>query len=401
MAEQKSIYELISDNIINGKLDENFVLPDDSEGPVKFAAGAMDGMCVYHMGPHEMTTEDYNILEKSVAAVAKGDFEQTDKLWAELGKSARAIQVVDQFQQYIQEHADEIDVKAAYPCVFDIVCKSNNKESIKFALEFMELLDTSQDFIMDVVRTIGLSDEFTIFSAWIMRGWDNGNNELFELAQKVDGWGRIHIIELLEPDTEEIRKWLLTEGTKNDVVYAYSALTCWEKSDAEERLYNSDLSYEEYSGLLTLTDALLDEGPVWGISKIDNADEILSDIVSRANEYTLSIDDYENIRRISVSTNDKYPLGKQACDVLLFSDRCRLTVEKAITEGKGIELASLLGIDYKESLMLSLEKDFHNNRFYCDKLLGDDAYTERVLDVFRNNLPFEEMVGEPQDSIAG
>ena len=84
MAEQKSIYELISDNIINGKLDENFVLPDDSEGPVKFAAGAMDGMCVYHMRPYEMTTEDYNILEKSVAAVAKGDFEQTDKLWAEL-----------------------------------------------------------------------------------------------------------------------------------------------------------------------------------------------------------------------------------------------------------------------------------------------------------------------------
>ena len=402
MAEQKSIYELISDNIINGKLDENFTIPDDSEGPVKFAAGAMDGMCVYHMRPYEMTTEDYNILEKSVAAVAKGDFEQTDKLWAELGKSARAIQVVDQFQQYIQEHADEIDVATAYPCVFDIVCKSNNKESIKFALEFMELLDTSQDFIMDVVRTIGLSDEFTIFSAWIMRGWDNGNNELFELAQKVDGWGRIHIIELLEPDTEEIRKWLLTEGTKNDVVYAYSALTCWEKSDARQRLCSSDLSYEEYCGLLTLADALLDEGPVWGISKIENADDILSDIVSRANEFTLSIDDYETIRRISVATGDEdnYPLAKQSCDDVLFSDRCRLTVEKAITEGKGIELASLLDIDYKESLMLSLEKDFHNNRFYCDKLLGDDVYTERVLDVFRNNLPFEEMVGEPQDSIA-
>lgn len=187
MAEQKSIYELISENIIDGKLDENFTIPDDSERPVKFAAGAMDGMCVYHMRPYEMTTEDNNILERSVDAVAKGDFEQTDKLWAELGKSARAIQVVDQFQQYIQEHADEIDVATAYPCVFDIVCKSNNKESIKFALEFMELLDTSQDFIMDVVRTIGLSDEFTIFSAWIMRGWDNGNNELFELAQKVNG----------------------------------------------------------------------------------------------------------------------------------------------------------------------------------------------------------------------
>ena len=358
MTEQKSIYELISDNIINGKLDENFVLPDDSEGPVKFAAGAMDGMCVYHMQPYEMTAEDYIILEKSVAAVAKGDFEQTDTLWAQLGKSARAIQVVDQFQQYIQEHADEIDVATAYPCIFDIVCKSENKESIKFALEFMELLDTSQDFIMDVVRTIGLSDEFSIFAAWIMRGWDDGNNELFELAKKVNGWGRIHIIELLEPDTNEIKEWLLTEGTKNDVVYAYSALTCWQKSDAEQRLGSNDLTYKEYSGLLILADALLDEGPVWGISQIENSDEILSAIVSRAKEYTLSIDDYEDIRRISISTNVKYPLAKQACDVVLFSEQCKLTVENSIAEGKGIELAVHLYFAPKEQHYL-IEMPFY------------------------------------------
>ena len=376
------------------------MLPDDSEGPVKLADGAMDGMCVYHIRPYEMTKEDYKILEKSVDAVSKGDFEQTDKLWAELGVSARAIQVVDEFQQYIQKRADEIDVAAAYPCIFDIVCRSVNKESIKFALEFMELLDTSQEFIKNVVRTIGLSDEFSIFAAWIMRNWDNGNNELFELAKKVREWGRIHIIELLEPDTEEIREWLLTEGTKNGVDYAYSALTCWQKSDAEHRLYSDDLTHKEYSGLLTLADALLDEGPVRGISLIENADVILSRIVSKSDEYTLSIDDYDTIRLISISTNEKYPLAKQACDVVLFSDQCRITVERSVAEGKGIKLADLLGIDYKEKLMFSLEKEFHNNRFYCDKLLDDDAYIERVLDVFRANLPFEEMVGEPQDSIA-
>lgn len=400
MTEQRSIYELISANIVEGRLDDNFVLPDDSEGSVKLADGAMDGMCAYHIRPYEMTKEDYKILEKSVDAVSKGDFEQTDKLWAELGVSARAIQVVDEFQQYIQERADEIDVAAAYPCIFDIVCRSVNKESIKFALEFMELLDTSQEFIKNVVRTIGLSDEFSIFAAWIMRNWDNGNNELFELAKKVREWGRIHIIELLEPDTEEIREWLLTEGTKNGVEYAYSALTCWQKSDAEHRLYSDDLTHKEYSGLLTLADALLDEGPVCGISQIDNAEETLSAIVSRAKEYSLSIDDYENIRLISISTNEKYPLAKQACDVVLFSDQCRITVERSVAEGKGIKLADLLGIDYKEKLMLSLEKEFHSNRFYCDKLLDDDAYIERVLDVFRANLPFDEMVGEPQDSIA-
>lgn len=401
MTEQKSIYELISGHIVNGRLDEAFVLPDDSEGPVRFAAGAMDGVCVYHMLPYKMTAEDHTILEKSVAAVAKGDFEQTDTLWAQLGKTARAIQVVDQFQQYIGEHADEIDVATAYPCIFDIVCRSVHIESIKFGLEIMELLDTGHDFIKNVIRTIGLSDEFTIFAAWIMRGWDNGNNELFELAKKVKGWGRIHIVKMLEPDTEEIKDWLLTEGTKNDVVYAYSALPCWRKSDAEQRLYGNHLTYSEFSGLLTLADALLDEGPVWGISQIENPDEILSRLVSWAKQFTPSIDDYEMIRQISIFTKDQdqYSLTMQACDIVLLSDHCRLTVEKAVREGMGIKLAVLLGIDYKEHLMLCLEKDFLNHRFDCHNLLNDSRYLNRILDVFRKNLPFEEMIGAPQDSI--
>ena len=40
----------------------------------------------------------------------------------------------------------------------------------------------------------------------------------------------------VEPDTEEIRRWLLLEGTENDVMAAYSALTVWEKCGAEELL---------------------------------------------------------------------------------------------------------------------------------------------------------------------
>ena len=402
MAENKSIYKLITDNIIDGRLREDFVLPDeeDDDCPVKFAAGARDGMCIYHIQPYQMTEDDYKLLERSIAAVSNGDFEQTDSLWAELGRTARAIQVVDEFQQYIRDHADEIDVATAYPCIFDIVCRSSNKESIKFALTIMELLDTEHDFIKKVVRNIALSDEFTIFAVWIMRGWENGNDELLELAKKVKGWGRIHIVDLIDPDTDEIREWLLTEGTKNDVVYGYSALTCWEKSGAEEKI-RGELTYKEYQGVLTLIEALLEEGPVPGISKIDNADQKVSSVLSRWEKYDLTADDYQNISciRTSIDSDENYPLSARECDTILSSDKCINTVNEAVKQGKAIRLAKDLGLEYKDKLMSSLENDFDSYKSMCDCLMEDERYLERVIDVFRKNIPFEKMTGDPEADV--
>lgn len=347
MSEQKPLYELIKENIVDGKLKENFSLPSDSyKGEIRFVDGAMDGICVYHMTPYELKQEDNELLERIIVALAKGDYEKTNLLLAELGKNARAIQIVDKFQACILKHSDEIDFRIAYPCIFDIVCRSTEKESIKFALEIMELLDTEQDFIKNVVRTIALSDEFSIFAAWIMRGWENGNNELFELAKNVKGWGRIHTIELLSPDTDEIREWLFTEGTKNDIMNAYSALTCWEKSGAEERL-KGELTYQEYQGVLTLIEALLDEGPVFGISKINNADQIISDVVKRADNYSIDIDDYElflALKNWAEQDDEVHSLTLKACNILLSSERCVSTVKTAIESGKETRLAKYLGI---------------------------------------------------------
>lgn len=68
-----SIVELITNSIDeNGFLPENFELPSegDSEG-VKFAAGAMDGICMYHMGhnPLEDDEENYTFTEEDLMII--------------------------------------------------------------------------------------------------------------------------------------------------------------------------------------------------------------------------------------------------------------------------------------------------------------------------------------------
>lgn len=399
MSEQKSLFELIEENITDGKLKDDFSLPQEkNESRLHFVDGGMDGICIYHMGRHEVTEEEYNLISKAVSAASDGNYEETNKLFAELGEKARAVQIIDEFQDYVRKHADEININNMYSCAFDIITKSAERESIKFSLEIMELIQTEHLPVSEVIRKIGLSDEFTIFSAWIMREWENGSEELFNLAKKVSGWGRVHIIDMIEPDTEEIRNWLLTSGTKNDIVYAYSAFTCWEKSQAEEKI-KGELSLDEFAGVLTLIDSMLDEGPVMGISRVENADEIVSGIVNRCNDYEIGIGEYETVKNIQLWAENKEnpkPLTADACKNILSSEKCKSTVKNAVKNGKGIRLAKEFGIEYKDDLIKCLEEDFENNCCQSGHLMNDEKYIEKVVDLYRRKLPFDKMVGEPE-----
>ena len=61
MSNNKSLLEVIIDNIKDCVLPDTFSLPkeDDNSDPnkIRFADGAMDGICIYHMVQPEITDE--------------------------------------------------------------------------------------------------------------------------------------------------------------------------------------------------------------------------------------------------------------------------------------------------------------------------------------------------------
>ena len=92
----------------------------------------------------------------------------------------------------------------------------------------------------------------------------------------------MHAVHYIEPDTEEIRQWLLTDAVSNDIMPAYSGLDCYKKADVEAILKKDGLTYEELEGVLTIVDAILDEGPVLGISNIEDPKEILLAVLNHS-----------------------------------------------------------------------------------------------------------------------
>lgn len=398
-----SLYEYISAKakpFLNGGDEMDFTISDDfkdnESNGIPFADGAYDGIAVYHMGSPEMSNETRELMISALKIASTGDKEAAERAFTELGKSQRAIHVIDPLQDYIIEHKDEIPANALYSFAVYAITRSCDIECVKFGLSILELLviDENEE-LKDIISMLGFSEEFALFALFVMLRWSDGNDRIFRLARKMHGWGRIHAIERLEPETDEIRRWLLREGVHNTVVPAYSALTCWRKSGAAEVLFGgSPLSDEDFIGLRDIIDALLDEGPRAGISAIENAGEVLAEFLNKASGRELCIDDYEVIRNIRQFAEDDEKLAA-LCEEILNSEKCRECVKLAVKEGRAVELAKELGINCNDELLRLLENDLEAHCYLCIHLMSDDEYRAKAIALFREKLPLDELKSAP------
>ena len=284
---KKPIFEIIADRLRQTEfkdddiitLGKDFSLPSDEKG-LRYVDGAKDGICAYHMGAAEITKKDIEEIDKVITLANKGDYGQADSVLEKLCERIRVVNFIDELQDCILDRKDEIEDKF-YVYSLRLMTQSANIECVKVGMMIQELF-TQSDEVKGMVRTLGLSDEFTLYSVFIMRNWENGNNEIMNIAKSVNGWGKVHAVHYIEPDTEEIRQWLLTDAVSNDVMPAYSGWDCYKKADVEAVIKKDKLTYEELEGVLSIVDAILDEGPVLGISNIEDPKEVLLNVLSHA-----------------------------------------------------------------------------------------------------------------------
>ena len=318
---KKPIFEIIADRLRQTEfkdddiitLGKDFSLPNDEEG-LKYIDGAKDGICVYHMGAAEITQKDIEEINTVITLANTGDYDQADIVLEKLCERLRVVNFIDELQDCILARKDEIEDKF-YIYSLHLMTQSANIECVKAGMMIQELFGQS-DEVKGMVRTLGLSDEFTLYSVFIMRNWENGNTEIMNIAKSVNGWGKVHAVHYIEPDTEEIKYWLLTGAVSNDVMPAYSGWDCYKKADVEAILKKDGLTYEELEGVLSIVDAILDEGPVLGISNIENPKEILLAVLNHSIKHLLLSS--ENCNVISnISDWQKENLVDKNCEIEL------------------------------------------------------------------------------------
>lgn len=391
MKDFRNYVELIADNLVNEELPEDFSLPKPDNGALRFADGARDGITVYHTAPQGLTDEYREIMKTGFDSV--GDAGAAIKIFRSLFDKISPMAAIDHIQRYLIENSSSCDMGEIYS--FALKCLFyKDIDIVKLGLIILEIYEEPNDNGKSMIHILGLSDEFSVFVIFNMMRWSDANEWIYELAKHVHGWGRIHAVEKLAPENDEIRDWLVLEGYRNTIMYEYSALTVFEKAEVSKML-KGELSQEKFQSISDILGSLLNEGPVTGISGVSDAQEVYSDFLSQASSHSLTLDVCETVMNI-MSYGFEGKIDDE-CEKILNSDECRKIVTEAIKDGKGLDLAQKLGIDTAQTVFGLMKKDLMTYGHLCGRAMKDPGDRDKTVALFTEQLPLKEIATGPED----
>lgn len=277
MSTSSSIFERINRNVgAEGRLPRDFQIEGKGiEETIAFAPGAKDGISLYHQQGETLEEEGRQIADLFREYFLSEDKELLAKIENILA-GKRALALLEPMLKSFSSDYKDIDLNWMIILILRFLRDSQNVEFIKLGISLLSLIDLGDaDGIVEFLLTFALYDEFTLFVIFTVANWTGGNDLIFSSAKKVSGWGKIHAIESLKATNEEIRSWILQNGCANDVQDSYLALTAARKGELLLALQEDSLKSASFDGIAIIVDALIDEGPVPGISAFEQVEDML------------------------------------------------------------------------------------------------------------------------------
>ena len=398
-----SIYELIKNSIqANGELPEDFKLPPKDPNGVPWADGALDGVYIYHLVENE---EDIEPLKNIVFQISEGKFEEAqtnlDKL--DFSMVSRRYSLLN----WIVQEEEKINLNNLYKFATLQLTASKNIELIKFCLSILTIvnIETDKDTI-EKVKILALSDEFTLYCLDILVccldilvQLEDSNEEIFEIAKKVKGWGRIYSIEYLQATNNKIKEWMLEEGCHNYVLPAYTAYTCAEKINLIEILNQDKISNKKFNDISYLMNALLDEEAITGISNLEDRELLIERYLEKAKTLASTEEDYYAVITLKEYIKNNKEINNELikiCDEILNSENTRNNVKELLKEGYGYNIAKYLGIDIDKYILEYLQDNPLKNPYIVFNI-SERKNMEKLVSLIEKKLTLEKLEGAPTD----
>ena len=396
-----SIYELIKTSIqSNGELPEDFKLPQKDPNGVPWADGAIDGVFIYHTVRNE---ENIDALKNIVFQISERKFEdaQTNLDKLDFSMISRRYSLLN----WIIQEEEKINLNNLYEFATFQLTTSKNIELIKFCLSVLTLMNIETDKdIIEKVKILALSDEFIlycldilVYCLDILVQLEDSNEEIFEIAKKVKGWGRIYTIEYLQATNNEIKEWILEEGCHNNVLPAYTAYTCAKKINLVEILNEDKISNKKFNDISYLMNALLDEEAITGISQLENRELLIERYLEKAKYLSSTEDDYSAVMTLKEYIKNNKEINNdliKICDKILNSEKTRNNVKELLKEGYGYNIAKYLGIDTDKYILEYLQNNPLKNPYIIFNI-SERENMEKLVSFIEKNLTLEKLKGAP------
>ena len=401
----QDIYEIIKSNVTeDGRLPHDFSL-DEPKAPnqISFAPGMIDGGGVFgHYSPDNAEKEATQIVKLMKQYLRKNKRSYLDEMEEIITKTG-ALSVVDPIHNGIMKSRDDMDLQKLIELGFDLAKTSHDVNLVKLGISLLGLFELGEnENVLDVVKTLALYDELTLYSAVAASRWSNGNDVVFWIAKRVDGWGKIQAVERLQPETDEIREWILRDGCSNGIMDAYLGLTCAEKGGLIAALRKKTMDDELFESVSVIIDALLDEGPVDGISKYDHAEEALMLYMRHAKEKAVNLRHFWYILNIRLFMEDSELPNMDdilaQCEEIMNNPDWIVKIKDAIEQRRddkdffyACNSASRMDIDIGSLLLSAVKENPIEYCSYAQKLFSDQSIAAEIIDLYESVLPLGEM----------
>jgi len=405
----RSIYNQINSavNAQSGKLPSDFTLEKDKREPnqLTYAPGAMDGIGIFHMSKGNPKTTAKKVVALLMKYFKTKDHKYITKI-EELLTDDRTLSIVDDVLEQIKSNRGKINADSIVESALELAKNSDNAEIVKIGLALLGLFELS-DYLeaTAIVSILGVYDDFTLFAIVAALNWENGNNYVFEIAQNVDGWGKIHAVERLEVENEEIRQWILRKGCENGILNAYLGLVTAEKGDLISALRQDTLDSELFNGVSVIVTAMLDEGPVHGISVYEHAREALELYLKHSEKHAETIKHLSHVLEIrswvEYSDDEKVKVDYKAavltgCEKVTDNPKWREKIQQSLKNrdddfNLAVDAARQLCLDMTVEILSAVKADPPKYGWQLSQLMQKSELAEELIALCESALPLDEM----------
>lgn len=171
----------------------------------------------------------------------------------------------------------------------------------------------------ELLLLLGGLGELTLYAAVALaNSQPDRDRTVFQLARRVDGWGRVHAVQRLTGSRDpEIKSWLLRTGFRNNVMTAYLAHIAATTGDLRSALLESAVDDELLDGAADILDTLIVGGPSADIRNYPDALPVLVRFCELLTVAAPTLPRIRSVRTITELLNDSppeldWPSGKVA-----------------------------------------------------------------------------------------
>jgi hypothetical protein len=417
------LYEILKLNGPNATLPER---PKRNENELGRVAGALDGVTGHHFNRADndhIRNRTRPIVEALARLLKLSSEENVSAVCKEL-QGDTLLSIADALQEQIKstllKNATRKSRVAEVGRYF--TTRASDRESTKFGILLLELSGEGSD--QPVLETVALHDEFTLYAALALcKLSSDPENILWQLAQRVHGWGRVQVVERLDgTENPSIRAWMLRDGFRNDIMDEYLAGICARTGKLHDALSAIDVDRALLDGAAGIIKALLCGGPADSIDDYPEGSIAIQEYLRHATRMTdLSLEHLLCAGRLRyflsevAGWDDRYSKGwtpaardemLSACVELMGRPDWKVKINGALRSPdnrvfyEADAAAQVLNIDTREIHFARVRSEpLKSSSWYRLLQQTNENQIEEILSFATGVLPLDEIATGPADSM--